>query len=232
MAKKGYIQKKHVTYWLHTLLSCIHDDEDFSRTLAQILAEKQNVLVSGKNIRTVNGYSLLGDGNIVISGGGGDVTPDVPPAVILVVDASLSETSENPVQNKAVTAALNGKQDKITSEDVIGTINGQPLHYGNSINIETGTNVTVDSALSDTSENPVQNKVITAALNDIDVPKMTADEYDTMVSLGKLKNRFYSVYDEEDKLKKIYLGSTVIWEAAPDSNVASVLPFEFPFVFV
>lgn len=37
------------------------------------LSNKQNTLVSGTNIKTINGNSLLGSGNITISGGGSDV---------------------------------------------------------------------------------------------------------------------------------------------------------------
>ena len=37
------------------------------------LSNKQDVLVSGMTIKTINGSSLLGSGNIVISGGGGSV---------------------------------------------------------------------------------------------------------------------------------------------------------------
>lgn len=62
------------------------------------LASKQDTLVSGTNIKTVNGQSLLGNGNIDITGGG-------------TVDSELSTTSENPVQNKVITNAINGKQD-------------------------------------------------------------------------------------------------------------------------
>lgn len=65
----------------------------------------QEKLVSGTNIRTINNQSLLGSGNIDISGGGGTIT----------VDAELSETSTNPVQNKIINEALNNKQNKITS---------------------------------------------------------------------------------------------------------------------
>ena len=61
------------------------------------LNSKQDTLVSGTNIKTVNGQSILGEGNIEISGA-------------ITVDTALSETSENPVQNKIITAALNGKQ--------------------------------------------------------------------------------------------------------------------------
>lgn len=62
------------------------------------VATKQDTLVSGTNIKTVNGQSLLGNGNIQIEGGG-------------TVDSALSTTSENPVQNKVITNAINGKQD-------------------------------------------------------------------------------------------------------------------------
>lgn len=64
------------------------------------LASKQDTLVSGTNIKTVNGQSLLGNGNIDITSGG-----------TITVDSSLSTTSENPVQNKVITNAINGKQD-------------------------------------------------------------------------------------------------------------------------
>lgn len=63
------------------------------------LASKQDTLVSGTNIKTINGQSLLGNGNIEIEGGG-------------TVDSSLSTTSENPVQNKVITTALNDKASK------------------------------------------------------------------------------------------------------------------------
>lgn len=66
----------------------------------QQVANKQDQLVSGTNIKTVNGQSLLGNGNIQIEGGGTST-----------VDSELSTTSENPVQNKVITNAINGKQD-------------------------------------------------------------------------------------------------------------------------
>lgn len=64
------------------------------------LASKQDTLVSGTNIKTINGQTLLGEGNIEIQGGG-----------TITVDSELSTTSENPVQNKVITNAINGKQD-------------------------------------------------------------------------------------------------------------------------
>lgn len=110
------------------------------------LATKQDSLVSGHNIKTINGQSVLGQGNIEISGGG-------------TVDSELSETSENPVQNKVITTALNGKQDSLVSGTTIKTINGNSILGEGNIEITGGT---VDTTMSDTSENAVQNKVIKA----------------------------------------------------------------------
>lgn len=52
--------------------------------------------------RTINGHKITGDTtNIVIEGGSGGET--------ITVDSGLSTTSTNPVQNKAITNALNNK---------------------------------------------------------------------------------------------------------------------------
>lgn len=110
------------------------------------LATKQDSLISGHNIKTINGQDVLGLGNIEISGGG-------------TVDSELSETSENPVQNKVITTALNGKQDSLVSGTTIKTINGNSILGEGNIEI-TGGSGTVDTTMSDTSENAVQNKVI------------------------------------------------------------------------
>lgn len=40
--------------------------------------DKQDTLVSGENIKTINGESILGEGNIEISGGSGEVGPQGP----------------------------------------------------------------------------------------------------------------------------------------------------------
>ena len=203
---------------------------------------KQDTLVSGTNIKTINGNSLLGSGNIEIQGGS-----------TIAVDSALSTTSTNPVQNKVVTEALNGKasqsdiptkvseltndsdfqtasqvataisginvptkvsqlendsdfqtvtqvsnsiatatsglatkaeldgkqdrgdyattaqlngkQDTLVSGTNIKTVNGESLLGEGNILVKS---VNVDSALSTTSENPVQNKVITNKVNTIE----------------------------------------------------------------
>ena len=82
------------------------------------------------------------------------------------VDSALSDTSTNPVQNKVVKSAMD---KKVTEEAGKGlSTNDFTNAYKTKLdNIEEEANKTiVDSALSLTSENPVQNKVVAQEIND------------------------------------------------------------------
>jgi hypothetical protein len=48
---------------------------DFAAAVALLITGKQDTLVSGTNLKTINGESLLGSTNIVISGGGSSTSP-------------------------------------------------------------------------------------------------------------------------------------------------------------
>lgn len=61
----------------------------------------QTKLVSGTSIKTINGESILGSGNIDIQGG-------------VTVDDALSETSLNPVQNRVIYGALESMRSAMT----------------------------------------------------------------------------------------------------------------------
>lgn len=104
-------------------------------------ASKQNVLVSGNNIKTINGQSILGSGNLSIVGTEG-ATPDT----------EMSETSNNTVENRVIKAYvdnskvtktsqlvndsgfltthqdISGKQDKLTEEQ-LNTLNLDHTKY-------------------------------------------------------------------------------------------------------
>ncbi len=82
----------------------------------------------------------------------------------VIVDSALSATSLNPVQNKVITNALDSKQNSLVSGTSIKTINSVSLLGSGNINIPV---ITVDSATSSTSTNPLQNRVITASITDI-----------------------------------------------------------------
>lgn len=92
------------------------------------LSSKQDVLVSGQNIKTINGNSLLGSGNLQIQVEGPSIT----------VDDTLSTTSTNPVQNKVITEKINTKQDSLVSGTSIKTINSTSLLGSGNISIPKG----------------------------------------------------------------------------------------------
>ena len=78
------------------------------------------------------------------------------------IDSTLSGSSTNPVQNKVIYTALQNKQDKLIAGTGI-SISGNTI----SCTVSGGSgggSVTVDSTMSSTSTNPVQNKVIYTAL--------------------------------------------------------------------
>lgn len=77
----------------------------YASDLNNEFAKKQDELVSGTNIKTVNGNSILGSGDL-----------NIPNPV--TVDTALSLNSTNPVQNKVIANALNNKQDIIGTMDV------------------------------------------------------------------------------------------------------------------
>ena len=152
-----------------------------------------NVLVNGidiatetdlnKCVKSINNITPDSSGNVNIStsGGGSNIT----------VDTTLDSTSSNAIANKAVYAALNNKLDKNgtamyasrdSSGNVFGTtyatktelskcvksINNLTPDSSGNVNISTsggGTNITVDTELSGTSNNAISNKAVYEALS-------------------------------------------------------------------
>lgn len=89
-------------------LSQIFDPDNYytKNETDTLLGGKQATLVSGTNIKTVNNQSLLGSGNIAIE------------SQTITVDSELSTVSENPVQNKVITTALNNKANSSSLANV------------------------------------------------------------------------------------------------------------------
>lgn len=107
-------------------------------TLSERLGEKQEKLVSGENIKTINGESVLGSGNITIQGGGSSY------------DDTELRNSLNAVTER-VDDLSSELEDKV-NETSLATINGQSLVNGG--NIETGniTGVDAGGTLDDVDE--------------------------------------------------------------------------------
>ncbi len=77
-----------------------------------------------------------------------------------IVDDAMSDTSTNPVQNKIVTAELDKKAGKdVATADADGLMSAEDKVKLDGIE-EGATKTIVDDVMSDTSTNPVQNKVI------------------------------------------------------------------------
>ena len=82
-----------------------------------------------------------------------------------IVDSSLSSLSTNPVQNKVVKGALDSKAGtSIATTSAHGLMSSTDKNKLDGIAIG-ATKVTVDTSLSGSSTNPVQNKVVNTALN-------------------------------------------------------------------
>lgn len=133
-------------YTIDSTLSSTSTNPIQNKVVYTALAGKQDKLTAGTGI-SISGNTI----SCTVSGGsgGGSIT----------VDSTMSSTSTNPVQNKVIYSALQGKQNTLTAGTGI-SINGNTI----SCTVSGGGTVTVDSALSGTSTNPVQNKVIYTAL--------------------------------------------------------------------
>ena len=81
----------------------------------QLRLSKQDKLVSGENIKTINGNSILGSGNITIEGGSGSS---------ITVDQTYSPDSENAQSGKAVAEAVAPKLNNPNTEGAAGQILG------------------------------------------------------------------------------------------------------------
>lgn len=90
-------------------------------------------------------------------------------AQTITVDNVLSTTSTNPVQNKTITAAVNGKQATLVSGTNIQTINGN--------NILTSGNLTVGDVTTSDMQDYVAQQI--AQIDPPTITAMTPTEFDT-----------------------------------------------------
>lgn len=138
---------------------------------ASALSSKQDTLVSGTNIKTINGGSILGSGNLVIQSGTSnwDDIQGKPQFAEVATSGDYNDLTNKPtipdVSDLATKQEIAGKQDTLVSGTNIKTINGNSVLGAGDITIQAGG--TVDTAMSDTSENAVQNKVIKKYIDDL-----------------------------------------------------------------
>ena len=98
----------------------------------------------------------------------------------ITIDSELSETSKNPVENQAITSKilpLEMSSHMHTNKDILDKFstdeNTNELLFNDTPVIIT---ITVDSTLSETSSNPIQNKTVTQQINQLNqrIPTKTS----------------------------------------------------------
>ena len=171
-------------------------------------------------VKTINNQEPDANGNINISTGGAGTGTNI------TVDSTLSSTSNNPIANKAVYAAVNNKLDKTgiaayatrdssgnviintyaTKNELSGcvkSINNMTPDSSGNVNISTsggGANITVDTVLSANSANAIANKAVYNALS------------------GKL-----GVTDTAEYAKKDAAGNVIIDTYAKKADISGVV---------
>lgn len=128
------------------------------------LNSKQDTLVSGQNIKTINGQSVIGEGNIYIKEGG-------------TIDSELSTDSENAVQNKVITNALNDKASKTELSNVSTSKANKADVY---------TKQEIDDKFTNAQSQINQVSTDTAA-NNAEIQTLKTDKQDTLVSGTNIK---------------------------------------------
>lgn len=163
----------------------------------QGLANKQELLQSGVNIKTINGQSILGSGDILVGGLEGFI-PSFTLADIRYIaqghqmQADIASVVEAIMEGKVI-FLRNSSEDVgivLTSAWIdndgllhLMVFDGESLgtsyllvvdpEYGGfdathiTVSNNGGGSIAIDSALSTTSENAVQNKVVTNAINEV-----------------------------------------------------------------
>lgn len=166
-------------------LTSIPDEYVTETELNAGLGNKQDTLVSGTNIKTINGQTLLGSGNIEVGGGTSDYTqltnkPQIN-SVELTGNKSLSDIGAQPAGDYAlkseipdvsglatkeeVTTGLSGKQDTLVSGTNIKTINSQSLVGSGNIDITADSIPTLFMTSSTTPDSETFDNVYSAIQN-------------------------------------------------------------------
>ena len=212
--------------YVNSAVSGKADTTAVTASINSAVSGKQDTLVSGTNIKTINNQSLLGSGNITISGGsggsnvvevtqaqydvlvsGGTVDPD---ALYIITDAqeiNISDYAKSSAVTAEIAAAVSGKADTSAVTAISDSLTGYVQTTAITTAVTSGSTdseiptakavfdavgqggggggITIDSSFSTSSENPLQNKVI--SLN------LTNGDGDIFNTSGKYHWGFYSV---------------------------------------
>lgn len=139
------------------------------------LGNKQDILVSGTNIKTINGESVLGEGNIEISDYYTKTEADE-------IFATTTQVNHQAADISALQTDMRGKQATLVSGENIKTINSQSILGSGDLTIS---GVSEEQA-QEIAKIPTLETEIAQKANASDVPTAQTD------SLGTNKNYIYS----------------------------------------
>lgn len=137
---------------------------------------KQDILVSGENIKTINNESILGNGNIQIGGSGGAST--------------FAELQGQPTDNANLAAALNAKQETLVSGTNIKSINSASLLGEGNIEVLTSSDIGTMAA-----EDKADYFTKTEVTDEVDTLSTTISNLNTEVNgIKSLISNFSFIY--------------------------------------
>lgn len=166
--------------------------------VTQALASKQDTLVSGTNIKTINNQNILGSGNIVITSAtqteySAGTNIDIQDYVISVTGINIPDVSNFITSGDAQTQinnSISGKQDTLISGTNIKTINNQSILGSGNITIEGGTGETYTAGANISIEDNV-----------ISVTGITVPDVSNFVTSGDVQTQIdNSISGKQDTL--------------------------------
>lgn len=185
-------------------------------TLDALLDEKQDTLISGTNIKTINNESILGSGNITIQGGGSATDVQIN---------GTSITSSN-TANIITKGTYNSSSNKIATENDLPTrVSDLQNDSGFTTNIGTITGVSVNNTSVATSG--VAN-IPAASTSAYGVTKLSDATNSTSTALAATANAVKTTYDLADgKLEKNYTqtqaNGEIKWQGGADSTNSELI---------
>ena len=156
---------------------------------------KQDTLVSGTNIKTINNQSILGEGNIEITGGDVDLTNYYTKPEADGKFATITAINEQSADIAALETAMNGKQPTLVSGTNIKTINNESLLGEGNIEVAKKTDIPSTDNLAtkdeltavETVANNANTKADAATSRIESVETAMGNKQDTLVSGTNIK---------------------------------------------
>ena len=197
----------------HTGTQTASTISDFSATVASNITGKQDTLISATNIKTINGATILGSGDLVVSGGGGGsgtvtsvssanadatVATGTTTPVITVVSAPKLTTARN-INGVAFDGTANITVADSTKVPTTRTVNTKALSADITLNQDEVLDGTTNKQYSQTE------KTRLAAITDADY--LNSNTTKTQVGLGSVPNTDFTAAVALNTAKNTYPGA-------------------------